>query len=60
VVIKLSTVMITDDEARIMGWVLALILNDPDWQEVASATDAEWNALRSAYAKITASQLEGD
>lgn len=32
--------------------VLSMVLNDPDWQELASATDAEWEALRNAHARL--------
>lgn len=39
-------------EAAITVDVLSLVLNDPDWQEMASATDQEWSALRDLQAKM--------
>lgn len=43
---------ITKAEAQIAADVLALVLNDPDWQDMASATDEEWNALVSIQSKL--------
>lgn len=43
---------LTKFEAKILSDVLSLVQNDPDWQEMASATNAEWKALDRAATKI--------
>lgn len=45
---------LTKAEAKILFDVLSLVQNDPDWQEIASATDAEWGALDRAVSKVSA------
>lgn len=47
-------VYLTKLEAKILSDVLSLVQNDPDWQELASATGAEWRALDRAATKIWA------
>jgi hypothetical protein len=47
-------VHLTKAEAKILFDVISLVQNDPDWQETASATDAEWDALDRAASKILA------
>jgi hypothetical protein len=48
----MATIRVTKTEAQIATDVLSLVLNDPDWQELATATDAEWDALVTLYSKI--------
>lgn len=43
---------LTTIETRMVTDTLALVLNDPDWQEMLGATDAEWNALATAREKM--------
>lgn len=45
---------LTKTEAKIVSDVLSLVQNDPDWQELASATNTEWRALDRAAVKIWA------
>ena len=45
-------VNLTKAEAQILTDVLSMVLNDPDWQEQATATDHEWEALARARTKI--------
>jgi hypothetical protein len=44
---------LTKAEAQILTDVLSMVLNDPGWQELATATDAEWEALQNARTKIS-------
>lgn len=46
------SIYLKKSEAQILFNVLSLVLNDPDWQEMASATDKEWEALSDARSKI--------
>ena len=46
------SLQLTQHEAQIVSDVLALVLNDPDWQDMAAATDEEWTRLHDAHAKI--------
>lgn len=51
---RTTAVNLTSDEAQITYDVLAMVLNDPDWQDIATATDAEWRSLQRAASKILA------
>lgn len=46
--------MLTPTEAQIVHDVLSMVLNDPDWREIASATGQEWAALGRTHMKISA------
>lgn len=48
------TIKLTKTEAQIVSDVIMLVMNDPDWQDMASASDEEWAALDTAFSKIVA------
>lgn len=56
----IMSLKLTKAEARILTDVLNLIFNDPDWQQIATASDTEWKALETAYTKIAAVARKGD
>lgn len=47
-----TAVFLSRPEAEILTDVLNLVLNDPDWQEMATANDEEWSHLRDAAEKV--------
>jgi hypothetical protein len=51
----MTGLQLTRPEVCILVDVLSLVLNDPDWQQVATATDQEWADLQHAYAKARGS-----
>lgn len=53
-------IRLTKLEAQITYDVLSMVLNDPDWQDIASATGQEWAALGRAHAKIGSIARQGD
>lgn len=53
-------IRLTKLEAQITYDVLSLVLNDPDWQQLAMATGREWAALDRAAAKIGSIARQGD
>jgi hypothetical protein len=53
----MKSIRLTKTEAQIVSDVLMLVMNDTDWQEMASATDRQWDALGTAYEKISDAAL---
>lgn len=49
-----TAVHLTKEEAQITHDVLSMVLNDPDWQDMATSTDYEWLSLQRASRKILA------